>query len=47
MRDLNANEFIYYIDDLRNYINLYNSKKYEKLLKEIEYYLYNNDSLSF
>ena len=53
MKDLNKNEFIHYIDDIRNYIYLYNSNNFEKitihreLLEEIENFLFEQNYLSF
>ena len=45
MKDLTLNEFIYYIDDIRTYIKLYDDKN--ELLNKIEDYLYNQESLIF
>ena len=52
MKDLNKNEFIHYIDDIRNYIYLYNSNNFEKItihreLLEIENFLFEQNYLSF
>tara|TARA_B100000902_G_C26826970_1_gene676817 strand:+ start:118 stop:384 length:267 start_codon:yes stop_codon:yes gene_type:complete len=49
MKDLNFEKFIYFIDDIRDYIYLYNfqNSKYEELSKEIEMLLYENNMLSF
>ena len=49
MKDLNIEKFIYFIDDIRDYIFLYDfqNSKYEELSKEIEMFLYENNMLSF
>jgi hypothetical protein len=49
MKDLNIEKFIYFIDDIRDYIFLYDfqNSKYEELSKEIEMFLYENSMLSF
>ena len=54
MKDLNITEFIQYIDEIRDYIYLYNlnnqfQKKYvhRELLEEIENFLFEQKSLSF
>ena len=49
MKDLNFEKFIYFIDDIRDYIYLYEfqNSKYEELSKEIEMLLYENNVLSF
>ena len=49
MKDLNFEKFIYFIDDIRDYIYLYEfqNSKYEELSKEIEMLLYDNNVLSF
>jgi hypothetical protein len=48
MKDLDIKEFIQYIDEIREYINLYNSKKeYQELQNEIETFLYEQTYLSF
>ena len=49
MKDLNIGKFIYFIDDIRDYIYVYNfqNSKYEELNKEIEIFLYENHMLSF
>ena len=49
MKDLNIEKFIYFIDDIRDYIYLYDfqNSKYEELSKEIEMFLYENSMLSF
>ena len=49
MKDLNFEKFIYFIDDIRDYIYLYEfqNSKYEELLKEIESFLDEHDKLTF
>tara|TARA_Y100000591_G_C21193123_1_gene387389 strand:- start:146 stop:412 length:267 start_codon:yes stop_codon:yes gene_type:complete len=49
IKDLNFEKFIYFIDDIRDYIYVYNfqNSKYEELNKEIEIFLYENHMLSF
>lgn len=49
IKDLNFEKFIYFIDDIRDYIYVYNfqNSKYEELNKEIEIFLYENNMLSF
>ena len=49
MKDLKFEKFIYFIDDIRDYIYLYEfqNSKYEELLKEIESFLDEHDKLTF
>jgi hypothetical protein len=49
IKDLNIEKFIYFIDDVRDYIYLYHfqNSKYEELSNEIEMLLYENNVLSF
>ena len=49
MKDLNFEKFIYFIDDIREYIYLYEfqNSKYGELSNEIEMFLYENNMLSF
>jgi hypothetical protein len=46
MKDLTANEFIYYIDDIRTYVKTRDGNRNE-LLNNIAYYLYEIESLTF
>ena len=49
IKDLNFEKFIYFIDDIRDYIYVYNfqNSKYEELIKEVESFLYEYDKLTF
>lgn len=49
MKDLNFEKFISFIDNIRDYIYLYEfqNSKYEELLKEIELFLDEHDKLIF
>ena len=49
IKDLNIEKFIYFIDDIRDYIYLYyfQNSKYEKLSNEIESCLDEHDMLTF
>jgi hypothetical protein len=49
MKGLNIEKFIHFIDDIRDYIYLYNfqNSKYEDFSKEIETFLFDNDMLRF
>lgn len=49
MKDLNIEKFVYFIDNIRDYIYLYDFQnlKYYELSNEIEMILYENNALSF
>jgi len=49
MKDLNIEKFIYFIDDIRDYIYIYNfqNSKYEIISNEIEKFLDEHDMLTF